>query len=96
VEYKRTTDVVKRREITLVGREAQERHKLGLVPTVLNRTELECAGVHFHDLVILGRILLRNALEHLNEALEQDLFDLLEELGRLQSLTGDIEWKIIS
>ena len=93
--------LIKCREVPVVGAEPDEAGELVAVLRVLNSTKFEDVVVRRLNLLpsfLVATVFLstRKLLEHLNDALGDDAAKLLEELGRLESLTGNVQRKILS
>lgn len=82
--------------VPLVCRKARELHQLIAIPLVLDSPKLQRSSKHLLHLLELGGVFLRDTLEGLEEVTEDDRLDLLEELGGLQSLAGNVQGQVVS
>lgn len=75
--------------------EPRESGQLLPVGSALNCAKLNDWSVHLLYLFILLRVLFSDLCQKLNDALYDDLLDLLQELGVLKGLSGDVERKVV-
>ncbi len=79
----------------MVGAEASKSSELLSVLRILDCTQLQHRSVALLESLELGMLLVCQSVEDADEVLDDDLLNLLQEAGRLESFAGDVQWEVL-